>query len=187
MDVVKRSIESLKGRIEIMSEPGQGTTFALQLPLTLAITDGMLVGVGGERYIIPTVDIYMSFQPSPETLSTIIGRGELVTLRGELIPLVRLYRLFEVEDAVDDPTKGLLVVVKDGERHCAILVDELLGQQQVVAKSLGGLGVVPGISGAAILGDGRVGLILDPAGVGSLSRHTPGSDGGQDLVKRSAA
>ena len=183
MDVVKRSIESLKGRIEILSEPGQGTTFALQLPLTLAITDGMLVGVGSERYIIPTVEISMSFQPSPESLSTVIGRGELVTLRGELIPVVRLYRLFEVEGAVDDPNKGLLVVVKDGERHCAILVDALLGQQQVVAKSLGGLGIVPGISGAAILGDGRVGLILDPAGVASLSRHTLGSDSGPDSAK----
>lgn len=173
MDVVRRSIESLKGRIEIASEEGKGTSFTIYLPLTLAITDGMLVRVGNERYIIPTVDIYMSFQPVEEALSTVVGRGELVTLRGDLIPLVRLHHLFELCDTIENPTQGLLVVVNGGEQLCALLVDELLGQQQVVVKSLGeALGAVPGISGAAILGDGKVGLILDPIGISSLARQS---------------
>ena len=174
MDVVRRSIEALKGRMDITSEASKGTTFTLRLPLTLAITDGMLVQVGHERYIIPTINIYMSFRPQPEALSTIAGRGELVMLRGELIPLYRLHRLFAIPHATEDPTQGLLVVIKDGERHCALLVDELLGQQQVVAKALGaGIGSVPGISGAAILGDGRVGLILDPSSIVALIRKFP--------------
>jgi two-component system, chemotaxis family, sensor kinase CheA len=134
MDVVKRSIEALKGHIEILSEAGKGTTFVIYLPLTLAITDGMLVRVGQERYIIPTIDIYKSFRPGTAALSTVAGRGELVMLRDEFIPLFRLYRLFGVSGAIEEPTRGLLVVVNDGERHCALLVDELLGQQQVVAK-----------------------------------------------------
>ena len=187
MDVVKRSLEALKGRIDITSEVGHGTTFTVYLPLTLAITDGMLVQVGRERFIVPTINIYMSFRPEPSAISTVSGRGELVVLRGELIPLFRLHRLFDIPDAGQDPTQGLLVVVNDGERHCALLVDELLGQQQVVAKSLGaGIGHIPGISGAAILGDGRVGLILDPAGIVALARHA-GAGGLRGLVSRSAA
>lgn len=172
MDVVKRAIESLHGRVEITSKKGQGSTFAMYLPLTLAITDGMLVKVGTERYIIPTVNINITFQPQTSSLSTIVGRGEMVMLRDELMPLFRLHRLFGVQSAVEDPTKGLLVVVGDTNRHCALLVDELLGQQQVVAKSLGeGIGVVPGISGGAILGDGRVGLILDTAKITNLAKQ----------------
>jgi two-component system chemotaxis sensor kinase CheA len=178
MDVVKRSLETLKGHIEISSEVGQGTTFVIHLPLTLAITDGMLVRVGQERYLIPIINIYRSFRPGTAALSTVAGRGELVMLQDEIVPLFRLHRLFGVTGAIEDPTRGLLVVVNDGERHCALLVDELLGQQQVVAKSLGpSLGKVPGLSGAAILGDGRVGLILDPAGLMALARQVPASDG----------
>ena len=188
MDVVRRSIESLHGRIDISSEAGKGTTFAVHLPLTLAITDGMLVRVGNERYIIPTIDIYMSFRPKSEALSTVIGRGELVTLRGELIPLLRPHRLFNIATAITDPTQALLVVINDGDRHCALLVDELLGQQQAVVKALGkGIGYVPGISGAAILGDGRVGLILDAAGLASLARHAPTSGGNVETPQRTAA
>jgi two-component system chemotaxis sensor kinase CheA len=188
MDVVRRSIESLHGRIEISSEVGKGTLFAVYLPLTLAITDGMLVRVGTERYIIPTIDIYMSFQPQAEALSTVIGRGELVMLRGELIPVLRPHRLFNVANAITDPTQGLLVVINDGERHCALLVDELLGQHQVVVKALGsGIGHVQGISGAAILGDGRVGLILDAVGLASLSRSTPAPGNNAGGMQRTAA
>jgi two-component system, chemotaxis family, sensor kinase CheA len=144
--------------------------------------------VGNERYIIPTIDIYMSFRPKSEALSTVIGRGELVTLRGELIPLLRPHRLFNIATAITDPTQGLLVVINDGDRHCALLVDELLGQQQVVVKALGkGIGYVPGISGAAILGDGRVGLILDAAGLANLARHAPISGGNVGTPQRTAA
>ncbi len=172
LDVVKRNVEALRGRIEITSTPGVGCKFSLRLPLTLAITDGMQVKVGEEYYIVPTVNIQVSFRPSSSALFTVAGRGELVMLRGELMAMFRLHRLFDVKGAVEDPTKGLLVVVGDGNRRCALLVDELLGQQQVVAKSLGrGLGKVQGISGGAILGDGKVGLILDTMEIVSLARQ----------------
>lgn len=162
MDVVRRNLEVIRGRIDITSAPGHGTTFAIRLPLTLAVTDGMLVRVGQERFIVPLTHIHMSFRPEPSMLSTVAGKGEVVLLRGELMPIVRLHRLFGVDDAVQSPLDGLLMIVGDGNRRTALLVDDLLGQQQVVAKTLGeGLGKVPGVSGGAILGDGRVGLILD--------------------------
>jgi two-component system chemotaxis sensor kinase CheA len=172
MDVVRRNIEALRGRVEIQSRPGEGTTFLVRLPLTLAITDGMLVRVGRERYIVPTINIHLSFRPPRSTLSTVAGRGEMVMLRDEIMPLVRLHRMFGVTDAKEDPTDALLMVVGDGSQRTALLVDELLGQQQVVAKTLGdGLGRVPAISGGAILGDGRVGLILDVNELLTLARH----------------
>lgn len=162
MDVVRRNLEAIRGRIDITSVPGKGTTFAIRLPLTLAVTDGMLVKVGGERFIVPLTHIHMSFRPEPSMLSTVVGKGEMVLLRGELMPVVRLHRLFDVPNAVESPLEGLLMIVGDGHKRTALLVDELLGQQQVVAKALGdGLGKVEGVSGGAILGDGRVGLILD--------------------------
>jgi two-component system, chemotaxis family, sensor kinase CheA len=175
MDVVRKGVESLHGRIDISTEPGAGCTFTVRLPLTLAITDGMLVRVGCERYIIPTINIHLCFRPKPDSISTVTGRGELVMLRGELMPIFRLHRLFEVNSAIEDPAQGLLVVVGDEERRCALLVDELLGQQQVVAKSLTkAVGKIPGVSGGAILGDGQVGLILDPGEVASQARQAPG-------------
>jgi two-component system chemotaxis sensor kinase CheA len=172
MDVVKRNIESVRGRVEIMSTPGQGTTFYVRLPLTLAVTDGMLVRVGAERYVVPTTNIHMSFRPERGMLQTIGGRGEVVTLRGEVMPVVRLHRLFNVRGAQEDPTEALLMIVGDGrQRRSALLVDELLAQQQVVAKSLGdGIGTVGGIAGGAILGDGRVGLILDVGDIVALAQ-----------------
>jgi len=188
MDVVRRNVEALRGRVEIASEPGQGCTFSLRLPLTLAITDGMLVRVGAERYIIPTVNIHLSFRPPRESLSTVAGRGEMVMLRGELMPLFRLHRLFGTPGAVEDPTQGLLVIVGDGEQRCALLVDELLGQQQVVAKSLGkGLGKIQGVSGGAILGDGQVGLILDVPEMIALARRVPAKGEGLAQAQETAA
>lgn len=176
MDVVKRGVEALRGRVEISSELGKGSVFSVRMPLTLAITDGMLVRVGGQRYILPTINIYMSLRPEREAISTVAGRGEMLFFRGELIPITRLHRLFDIEDAITDLTEGLLVVVDDGDQHCALLVDEILGQQQVVAKPLGdGIGQVEGISGGAILGDGCVGLILDPSQVAIMARHQVGS------------
>ncbi len=173
MDVVRRNIEQLKGRIEITSERGKGTVFSIRLPLTLAITDGMIVRVGRERYIIPTVNIAMNFRPEPSQVSTVVGRGEVILLRGELIPLFRLHQLFKVNGAVTEATRGLVVVLRDGVGSCGLLVDELLGQQQVVAKSLGaGIGKVAAVSGGAILGDGRVGLILDPGSLVTLAKES---------------
>ena len=174
MDVVRRGIEELNGRVEISSTPGKGTTFTVHVPLTLAITDGMLVRVGAERYIIPTVNIQMSFQATADQYQTVAGRGELIVAREATLPLFRVSRLFSVHDAIEDPLQGLIVVVGDVERRTALLVDELLGKQQVVAKNLGeGIGKIPGISGGAILGDGRVGLILDPPSLTQLAHGSP--------------
>ncbi len=173
MDVVKRNIEAMRGRIEISSEKGKGSIFTVRLPLTLAITDGMLIRVGTERFIVPTINIQLSFRPTSKMLSTVSGRGELVSLRGELMPIFRLHNLFEVDNAIENPTEALLMIVADGRRRCALMVDELLGQYQVVAKTLGdGIGKIQGVSGGAILGDGCVGLILDVAEVVALARRT---------------
>jgi len=173
LDVVRKAVETLRGRVDVSSEFGKGCTFSVRLPLTMAITDGMLVRVGNQRYILPTINIDMSFRPDPEALSTIAGRAETVVFNGKVIPIFRLHRLFDIKEAVEDPTSGLLVIIGDGNQRCALLVDELVGQQQVVAKSLGGgIGNVQGISGGAILGDGRVGLILDPQGIAALARQT---------------
>lgn len=172
MDVVRRNIEAMRGRIEISSEKGKGSLFTIRLPLTLAITDGMLMRIGAERFIVPTINIHLSFRPTAKMISTVAGRGELVSLRGELMPIFRLHKLFEVEGAIEDPTEGLLMIVADGRRRCALMVDELLGQQQVVAKTLGqGLGKITGVSGGAILGDGCVGLILDLPEIVALARQ----------------
>jgi two-component system, chemotaxis family, sensor kinase CheA len=181
MDVVRRAVQSLRGRIEIRSTLGQGTTFLVKLPLTLAVTDGMLVRVGAQRFIVPTVSIDMSFRPEASGMSTIKGTAEMVMLRGSLVPIIRLHRLFAIPGAVEDPTSALLVVVDDGDRRSALLVDDLLGQQQVVAKTLGDSMKTAGIAGGAILGDGRVGLILDPPGLVALARGGQSADTGTIL------
>ncbi len=162
MDVVKRNIEALRGRIDIATTLGAGTTFSIRLPLTLAIIDGQIVSVDQQRYIIPTNAIEQSLRPVAGQVSSVMNRGEMVTVRGQLLPLVRLHELFETGSQRREPTDSLLVVVEENGRKCCIMVDELLGQQQVVIKSLGqALGGVRGVSGGAIMGDGRVSLILD--------------------------
>jgi two-component system, chemotaxis family, sensor kinase CheA len=171
MDVVKRNIESLRGRIEVNSKQNVGTTFSVRLPLTMAITDAMILRVGQERYLLPTVSIEQSFQPEQGSVSTVAGQGEMVMLRGELLPLFRLHEMFGVSGAKTDPYEGLLVVIEGDGKRCALMVDELLGQQQVVIKSLGeGMTRVAGVSGGAILGDGCVGLILDATGLLQLAQ-----------------
>ena len=171
MDVVRRNIESIRGRIDIQSVLGQGTVFQIRLPLTLAVTDGMLVRVGDERYVVPLTSISLSFRPEPDMLTTIPPNGEVVMLRGEVLPVVRLHQMFNIPNAVTNPSDAILMIVGDGEQRVALLVDKLLGQQQVVAKALGdGVGEIPGISGGAILSDGRVGLIIDISRMTSLAR-----------------
>ncbi|NLW88015.1 MAG: chemotaxis protein CheA [Planctomycetes bacterium] len=170
MDVVKKNIEKLRGRIEISSEVGKGSVFCIRLPLTMAITDAMMVRLGDERFLLPTVSIEKSFRPEKGSVTQIAGKGRMVMLRGQLLPLFRLADLFEVPDAIEEPTEGLLVVIEGGGKKCALMVDELLGQQQVVIKHLGKmLSKIPGVSGGAILGDGRVGLILDTTGLIALA------------------
>ena len=162
MDVVRRNIDKLRGKIEIQSQPGEGTTISLVLPLTLAIIDGMLVGVGEDRYIIPTLSIRESFRPRPGMVSTIHGRGEVVSVRGRQTPILRLGRHLGTPAKAEDPTDGIIVVVESGEEARGLLVDELIGKQEVVIKNLGSTFRNQNLlAGAAILGDGRVGLILD--------------------------
>jgi two-component system, chemotaxis family, sensor kinase CheA len=125
----------------------------------------------------------MSFRPNAEVLSTIVGRGEIVVFNGKVLPIFRLHTLFNIKDAVEDPTRGLLIIIGEGNQRCALLVDELIGQQQVVAKPLGdGIGKVQGIAGGAILGDGRVGLILDPQGIAVLARQISDSGIPKEVV-----
>jgi len=176
MDVVQRSIESLRGRIDIASETGAGATFTIRLPLTTAITSGLLVRVGAERYIVPSMSVRSSFRPAPDavvvaaSLGAVGGASEMVIVQERPVPVIRLHELFGVAGAECDPARAVLVVVEDGHDHYAVLVDELLGQQQFVVKPLSGaLRLVPGIAGSAVLGDGRVGLILDPATLGPNS------------------
>lgn len=171
MDVVKKNIEALHGRIDISSTFGKGTVFTIRLPLTLAIIDGQIVKVGDDRYIIPINSIVRSLRPSAEQLSSVQNRGEMVMVRGQIVPLVRLYKLFNTVPATEDPTKSLLMVVEEDNNKCCLLVDELLDQRQVVIKSLGeGLGAARGVSGGAIMGDGRVSLILDVPGLIKLAQ-----------------
>ncbi|MGE5609833.1 MAG: chemotaxis protein CheA [Bacillota bacterium] len=170
MDVVRKNIEALRGRIEIASTEGQGTTFTIRLPLTLAVIDGLVIKVGQNRYILPMTGIEKSLRPTPEQISTVQGRGEVCHVRGSLLPLFRLHRLFNVKPLTEDPTQALVVIIQDNHRRCCVLVDELLGQQQVVIKALGELvGKVSGVCGGAILGDGNVSMILDIPGLIDLA------------------
>ena len=130
------NIENLRGKVEIQSLPGQGTTFTILLPLTLAIIDGLLVGVGGERYIIPTLSVRESFRPSPGTVKTVQGRGEVVSVRGRQTPLLRLAHYLGRTSRVIKPEDGIVVVVESGDSARGLLVDELLGKQEVVIKKV---------------------------------------------------
>jgi len=172
MDVVKRNIETLGGTVSIKTKEGEGSRLLLKLPLTLAIMDGMTVRIGSEQYIIPLLSVTETIQPKPSEMQTMVGRGEVVKLRGEWLPMIRLYEAFSITPTVTDPCKALLVIVEsDGER-VAVLVDELVGQQQVVIKSLEqNYEKVVGIAGATILGDGHVALIADVPGIIGLSRN----------------
>ena len=171
MDVVKRGVDALRGRIEVSSTLGKGTTFSMRLPLTLAIIDGMVVLVGGQRYIIPTSTIRTTFRPQAEQLSVVTERGEMVNFHQRMLPVFRMHKVFGIDGAKTDPTDALLLVVDDDGRQAAVLVDDLVGQQQVVVKSLGGaLGQVAALSGGAIMGDGKVGLIVDVQGFVNLAR-----------------
>ena len=172
MDVVRRNVEALNGSVSIASRPGQGTHVRIQLPLTLAILDGLSVRVGAETYVLPLVAISESIRPQSGQVKTVAGRGEVVMVRGSALPLLRLHRLFGVPTQVTDPCRGLTVIVEHSGQPFALLVDELLGQQQVVIKSLEAhYRKVEGVLGATILGDGRAALILDVAGLAQIARR----------------
>ena len=166
MDVVRRNIEALRGSVEIRSTPGKGSVFSMRLPLTMAIIDGMVVRVGSQRYIVPTLNIERSFRPTDEQLTTVLGKGEVAKVRDALLPIHRLQRMFNLAEGEREFEKGLLLVLENGKRRACVFVDEILGQQQVVIKTLGdSQPQIRGVSGGAILGDGRVALIVDVGGL----------------------
>lgn len=170
MDVVKRALDKLRGALDIDSVKDQGTTVLMKLPLTLAIIDGITVRAGDRDYIIPTASVVESLRPDRADCNTVLDRGQMIKIRETLHPLVRLHQLFDFEPAHHNPWEAIVVVAEsDGRRKC-ILVDELVGKQEVVIKSLGEqLKGVKGMAGGAILADGRVGLILDVPGLFEIS------------------
>lgn len=170
MDVVRRNIEGMGGSVHIASVPGEGSTFTIVLPLTLAILDGMIVRVAGEHYIIPITNIIETMRPKTQDVKKVADGGEVINVRGEFITVAHLRRIFSIAGAVENPAEALIVLVESGNHKLGLVVDELIGQQQVVIKSLdSNYKMVDGISGATILGDGRVSLILDIAKLHRMS------------------
>ncbi|WP_059415744.1 chemotaxis protein CheA [Cupriavidus basilensis] len=168
MDVVKRNIQEMGGHVEVSSRAGQGTTTRIVLPLTLAILDGMSVKVGAETFILPLNCVMESLQPKPEDVHTAANNDRVMHVRGEYLPLLELHRVFNVDEAVQEPTQGIAVILQAEGKRFALLVDQLIGQHQVVLKNLEtNYRKVPCISAATILGDGSVALIVD---VGALQR-----------------
>jgi two-component system chemotaxis sensor kinase CheA len=163
LDVVRRNIEGLRGRVDISTTPGRGTLFKIALPLTLAIIDGLIVKVGEERYVIPTLSVRESFRPADNMVSRIHDRAEVVNVRGRLIPLLRLNEYFGLTPASTSVENGIVIVAQSGTSFRCLLVDALLSKQEVVIKNLNEVMIHKNraVAGAAILGDGRVGLILD--------------------------
>jgi two-component system chemotaxis sensor kinase CheA len=167
MDVVRRNIEGIGGIVSIHNRPGKGSTFSVSLPLTLAILDAMIVRVGREFYIVPINNIIETMRPKDGEVRHIANGSDVINVRGEFIHLIYLHQLFGISNAVNDPSKALVVLVECGQGTSGLVVDELIGQQQVVIKSLEeNLDPVAGVSGATILGDGSVALILDIAALG---------------------
>ena len=172
MDVVKRNISSLGGTVEIDSVAGQGMKVSVRLPLTLAIMDGMSVGVGEEVYILPLSSVVESFQVKGDDVNTVANGTQLVKVRDEYMPVIALERTFQVPRADENETSNIMVVVEADGSRVALLVDELLGQHQVVVKNLeSNYRKVPNVSGATILGDGSVALILDTGALVRRTRH----------------
>jgi two-component system chemotaxis sensor kinase CheA len=166
MDVVRRNIKSLGGKIDIRSERGKGSRFTISLPLTLAIVDGQSVCVADETYIVPLVSIVESLQIRASSVNRLSNAGEVISFRGAYLPLLRLHDLFGIEPRSRAIQDGLVVVVEGDGQRVGLFVDDLRGQQQVVIKSLeSNYGHVQGVSGATILGDGSVALILDVPGL----------------------
>lgn len=170
MDVVRANVEKMKGKIEIKSEEGKGSTFIIKLPLTLAIIEGITFALGEQIYIMPLISIIEQMKVKNEQIKPFEGRGEMIKIRDEYLPLIRLHKVFEIDTHIKDIDNGIVVVVEAGYRRCAIFVDELLDQQQVVIKSLdSAFSKHSGISGGTILGDGRIALIIDIQGLVNIS------------------
>lgn len=182
MDVVKKNIQALGGRVHVQSRPGLGSRFVLSLPLTLAVLDGMIVSAGGERYVIPLTSIIELLRPTPDMVSKLVSRGDVILIRNEYVGLVYLHQAFHIKNALRDPTEALVVLVEiEGGQKIGLVIDDVLGQQQVVIKGLeSNYQQIAGVSAATILGDGCVALILDVADLrqmvlqGSVKNPEPG-------------
>ena len=173
MDVVRRNVEALQGSISIRSQKGKGCRMIVRLPLTLAILDGLLVRVANDSYVIPLLSVVESINQKGRDIKSVLSKGEVITLRGEIVPLLRLDRILNLRHSHDATDSNLLVIVEDQGRKYSLAVDELLGQQQVVIKNLeANFQKVPGVAGATILGDGRVALILDINGISAMATKT---------------
>jgi two-component system chemotaxis sensor kinase CheA len=172
MDVVKRNIQGMGGRVEIDSAFGVGTRISIRLPLTLAILDGMSIGVGKETFILPLGNILESLRPMAKDIKSMVGQAHVIEVRGEYLPVIALHELFNIQPHFDQLDRGIMVILEANGVKTALKVDELIGQQQVVIKSLeSNYRKVPGISGATIMGDGKVALILDVPGLVRMSRQ----------------
>jgi two-component system chemotaxis sensor kinase CheA len=188
MDVVKRNIQEMGGHVEIQSRGGRGTTTRIVLPLTLAILNGMSVKVGSEAYILPLSYVIESLQPLEEHLHSITADGHVIKVRGEYLPMIELHRVFDVAGAQTKPTQGILVIVQADDSRFALMVDELLGQHQVVVKNLEtNYRKVPGISAATILGDGSVAFIIDVAAMPRIQRAQAASLSALATASRTAS
>lgn len=173
MDVVKRNVEAMNGTVGVTSRPGYGTSIRIRLPLTLAVMDGLALRVGDQLFLLPLISIRESFRPKPAQVKSVLGKGEIMLVRGESIPLVRLHECFRIPDAVLDPTQAMVCIVETGSARVGLMVDEALGQSQVVVKSLENhFRKVEGIMGATIMGDGRVALILDATAIARQAGRT---------------
>jgi two-component system chemotaxis sensor kinase CheA len=170
MDVVKRNVETLNGTITISSSPGQGSCFRIRLPLTMAILDGLALRLGDDVYVLPLLSVVESLRPQSQQIIRVAEQGEVVMVRGEPLPLLYLHRLFHAKAEVSQVCDALVVIVEHQGRKYGLVVDELIGQLQVVMKSLeSNYQRVDGISGATILGDGRIAMIIDIAGLMRLA------------------
>lgn len=175
LDVVMTNIKNLRGSIELLSEKDKGTSFIIRLPLTLAIIDGMMVRVGGERFVIPLTSISEFVKIQTKDILKAEDKAVIVHLRKEYIPYIGLYEIFNIEPKYTAPTEGIIVVLKENQKSLALLVDEIIGQEQVVIKSLReNMGQVEGIAGATILGDGKVAVILDVSSLFRLAKNRTG-------------
>jgi two-component system chemotaxis sensor kinase CheA len=165
MDVVKRNVDAMHGRIEITTKAGAGTTFSIKMPLTLAIIDGMVLRVAKERYIIPTLSIVHSVRLKHQDVTYAVGKGEMIRDENRELPMFRLSSMLNTPDAVKDVEEGIVLIVEADGKRLGVFADEILEQQQIVIKSLSDYFTVPGLAGGAIMPDGLVGLIIDVAGL----------------------